>query len=431
MNKDLLDQISADEQPMAERLMSAAEEMKISPNFQQTLETQLMNANKSKSQTAQGWHIKLFSLTGWAVLILVGVVLLSWSIRSLAVNQPASEITPDSASTFAEQVRQGAICANPLALGHNFSVFMSNPDKTDFIELDPQRNIGELRSFAWSEDGQLAVVGNTTGTGNIYLWNPTDNSLSPIVPNLEIGYLRDASWSSDGRHMVLWSSQNINTIYLLNTLGYGLIDAILDVQIFGAPQFAPNGRHIVFYGADASGAGLFITTQEDLQLPALVNRSVESESSFAFSPDGSLIAYMEYDHGKGEARLITTPYTNNVELRLLGTLPIPKGSGSSVPDTANLSWSQDGKFLVFEFGRGASDRAIYLANADGSGLVKLIESAYAPTISSDGNCLAYISNKQVFLLDLRNKAATPLLIADLPAGRSISDFRLDKLQWQP
>ncbi|MFN8405842.1 MAG: hypothetical protein U0V48_20145, partial [Anaerolineales bacterium] len=194
MNKDLLDQLSADEQPMAERLMSAAEEMKISPNFQQTLETQLMNANKSKSQPAQGWHIRLFSLAGWAVLILAGVFLLNWSIRSLAVNQPASENTPDSANTFAEQVRQGAICANPLALGHNFSVFMSNPDKTGFVELDPQRNIGELRSFAWSEDGQLAVVGNTTGTSNIYLWNPSDNSLSAVVPNVEIGYLRDAAW---------------------------------------------------------------------------------------------------------------------------------------------------------------------------------------------------------------------------------------------
>jgi Tol biopolymer transport system component len=96
-----------------------------------------------------------------------------------------------------------------------------------------------------------------------------------------------------------------------------------------------------------------------------------------------------------------------------------------------LSWSQDGKFLVFEFGRSASDRAIYLANADGTGLVKLVDSAHAPTISSDGNCLAYISNKQAFLLDLKNTTATPLLIADLPAGRSTSDFRLDKLQWKP
>ncbi len=392
-----------------------------------------MDAYKNKSQPATGWFAKLIVPVAWTLAAVLGFVLLNWTIRSLVPSEqvPGASNTAIPSESFESNVRQGNICEGPLALAHGFLVYLTNQDKTGFIELDESRAIGELRSFAWSADGQLAVVGNTTGTGNIYLWNPSDNSLSPIVPNLEIGYLRDASWSSDGRHMVLWSSQNINTIYLLNTLGYGLIDARLDVQIFGAPQFAPNGRHIVFYGADASGAGLFITTQEDLQLPALVNRSVEGESSFAFSPDGSLIAYMKYDHDNGEARLITTPYANNAKLKFLGTLPIPKGSGSSVPDTAKLSWSQDGKFLVFEFGRDASDRAIYLANTDGSGLVKLVESAHAPTISSDGNCLAYISNKQAFLLDLTNTTATPLLIADLPTGRSTSDFRLDKLQWKP
>ena len=429
MNKDLLDQLSADEQPMAERLMSVAEEMKISPNFQRTLETQLMNANKSKNQPAQGWHIKLFSLTGWAVLILIGVVLLNWSIRSLAVNQPAAETTPDSASTFADEVRQGAICANPLALGHNFSVFISNPDKTDFIELDPQRNIGELRSFAWSSDGQLAVVGNTTGTGIIYLWNPADNSLSPVVPSSDFGYLMDTTWSRDGNTLLTWSVQNNTTVYRVNKDGTGLKENQLGMYFSTAPQFAPSDQTVVFYGSDPSSYGLFEFDLGDSQIKTISNL-VEDTTGFAWSPNGSRLAYFEMDRILGEARLVVENFESG-DKTTLATLPIPKGSGSSIPNAANLSWSHDGTKLVFEFGRGASDRAIYLANADGTGLVKLVESAYAPTISSDGNCLAYISNKQVFLLDLRNKAATPLLIADLPAGRSISDFRLDKLQWQP
>ena len=120
---------------------------------------------------------------------------------------------------------------------------------------------------------------------------------------------------------------------------------------------------------------------------------------------------------------------DNPSVQVLATLPIPKGSGSSIPDVANLSWSRDGKVLVFEFGRSATDRVIYLANADGTGLVKLADSAYAPTLSATGDCLAYISNKQVYLLDLTSTHATPLFLADLPAGRSIADYRLDKLQW--
>jgi Tol biopolymer transport system component len=101
-----------------------------------------------------------------------------------------------------------------------------------------------------------------------------------------------------------------------------------------------------------------------------------------------------------------------------------------------LSWSQDGTKLVFEFGRYATDRAIYLAYADGTGLVKVVDSAHAPTISTDGNCLAYISNNQVFLIDLTtvsltSSPVTPLLLADLPAPRGTPNFRLDKLQWKP
>jgi len=81
-------------------------------------------------------------------------------------------------------------------------------------------------------------------------------------------------------------------------------------------------------------------------------------------------------------------------------------------------------------------RLTHHARADGMGLVKVADSAHAPAISANGKCLAYISNKQLFLLDLTNvsvtsTSGTPLLLADLPAGRSNADFRLDKLQWRP
>jgi hypothetical protein len=119
---------------------------------------------------------------------------------------------------------------------------------------------------------------------------------------------------------------------------------------------------------------------------------------------------------------------------VIATISIPKGSGSSLPESANMSWSRDGRSIVFEFGRSQSDRVIYLAYANGNGLVKLVDSAHAPAISADGNCLAYISDKQVFLMDLTglspaSSLPTPMLLAELPAGRSTADFRMDKLGW--
>jgi hypothetical protein len=435
MNKDLQNQLPADEQQIASKLDSIAENMQLSPTFQWELETQLMDKAKAMTQPSRGWQAKIFAPLGWTILAVGIVFLLNWTIRSLAFHStPAAGETPSPEISFESNIRQGNICSGQLALAHGFEIYLTNDDKTAFVLVDTGNTMDELRSFTWSADGErLAVVGNTAGSGNIYITDPTGGEPGYLLSASEAGYLRDAVWSRDGQRFVLWSSQNITTLYLLSALGHGLIEKQLDVQILGTPQFRPNG-HLFFYGADRTAAGLFIVTPEDSQ-PFLLMPEVEDESGFAFSPDGSLLAYMEYDRDKGEARL-STQRPSKGEYRLLGTLPIPRNPGSSVPETANLSWSADGKFIIFDFGGSPGDRAIYLAYADGSGLIKLVDSAYAPTISSDGNCLAYISNKQVFLMDLigvsvNSITATPVLLADLPAGQGISNFKLDKLQWSP
>ena len=68
------------------------------------------------------------------------------------------------------------------------------------------------------------------------------------------------------------------------------------------------------------------------------------------------------------------------------------------------------------------------------GLIKIADAAYAPSISGDGKCLAYISEDEVFLIDLTgvssgSASSDPLLLAELPAGRGTPNFKQDKLQW--
>jgi WD40 repeat protein len=372
---------------------------------------------------------------GWAVLAGCAILLLNWTIRALVPELPiAAGATSSPAASFEDSLRNGNICAGPLALEHGFAVFLTNPAKTEFIALDPGKAIGELRSFTWSADGrQLAILGNTTGNGNIYLTDATGEQLQPVLSNSEAGYLMDAAWSRDGKQFVMWSAQNNKMVYLLSTEGASLVEKQLDMQILSTPQFAPDGKSLIFYGADATSAGLFEARLDGLQIK-LISGMLEDERGFAFSPDGSHLAYIEMDRNLGEARLVSREIAKNNKT-VLGTLPIPRGSGSSIPESANLSWSADGKSLVFDFGRGANDRAVYLVHADGTGLFKIVDSGYAPSISSDAKCLAYISDKKVFLQDLTGvaslSATPPLLLADLPAGRSIADYRLDKLQWRP
>jgi Tol biopolymer transport system component len=369
---------------------------------------------------------------GWAFLAVGAVFMLSSIIRSLIPNlSVAAGETPTQIVSFEQSVRAGHICKGPLAAGHNYSAFITNADKTGFVEFDEQKVIGELRALAMSPDGkQLAVVGNTTGTGNIYLADTNGGPLQPVLANSELGYLMDVAWSRDGKQLLTWSLQDNTIVYVMNTDGTGLVEKQLPLQMLATPQFTPDGESIVFYGTDTTSTGLFEVRSNDLQT-RMVSAMVEDESSFAWSPDGSQLAYIEMDRSSGEAHLVLED-ANNAKA-VIGTLPIPKGSGSSLPESANLSWSRDGKILAFEFGRSATDRAIYLAHADGSGLVKAADAAHAPAISADGNCLAYISNKQVFLLDMKDTSSTgttaPILVTYLPVGRAIADFRLDRLQW--
>jgi Tol biopolymer transport system component len=436
MNKNLFDQIPAEEQPVASKLTSLVEEMRPSESFQWELENQLMD-KATKTQPAQSWVKRIIVPVGWGIAAIIGILLLNGVFRSLAAQvTPATETTETQEASFAEQVRTGDICMGPLALEHGFSVFLTNPEKTSFVEVDAGNTIGELRSFTWSPDGErLALVGNTTGSGNIHIIDPTGGEIDYLLSGSEVGYLMDAAWSRDGKKLVMWSSQNNRVLYVLSADGTGLVEKRLgNTQLLGTSQFWPDGSSVVFYGATSTSIGLFELLLTDSE-PVLINASVENGSSYTFSPDGSKLAYMEYSRDLGEARLFTEDLKTRESL-VIGSLAIPKVPGASLPETANLSWSVDGKHLVFDFGRHAADRAVYLAKADGTGMIKVVDTAYAPGISADGRCLAYISDRQVFLLDLAEVAAnpampTPILLADLPTGRGTPDTKLDKLQWSP
>lgn len=435
MNKDLLDQIPAGQQPIASKLESLKNDMQPSEAFQWELENQLMDKATSIKPT-QSRFSKFLVPVGWGIAAIAGVLLLNWTVRSIAPPPaPAAGPTRTQEVSFAESVRTGDLCMGPLALGHGFEVFLSNPEKTGFVVIDAGKTIGEIRWFTWSADGKrLAILGNTTGSGNIYLADPSSTKLMPVLSAGELGYMMDASWSRDGKKIAMWSARDNTILYLMNADGTGLVEKQLNARILGTPQFWPDGSSVVFYGTTPTSTGLFEMILTDNEA-ALINSYVESASSYAFSPDGSQLAYMEYDHDIGEARLHLEHLTTR-EVAILGTFPIPKGSGSSVPKTANMSWSADGKSIVFDVGRGANDRVIYLADVDGTRLVKVVDAGYAPAISSDGKCLAYISEGQVFIMNLANPSSNSttdasVLLSELPRGRAIPNFELDKLQWRP
>lgn len=217
MNKELLDQLPADERPVAAKLNSVSENMKVPQAFQWTLESQLMDAYQNRSQPDKGWFAKLIMPAAWTLAAALGIFLLNWTIRSLVPPEQSQPASANTAIPFETQVRQGSICEGQLAAAHGFTVALTNEDKTAFIPLDEDNTIGELRSFAWSADGdRLAVLGNTTGNGNIHLADPSGAPLQPVLVRPELGYLYAFAWSRDGSQFAAWSGQNNEEIFLFN-----------------------------------------------------------------------------------------------------------------------------------------------------------------------------------------------------------------------
>ena len=162
MNKDLLEQLPTEEQPIASKLNSLVEDMQLSQSFQWELEAQLMDRAKTTRPT-QSWFTKMMLPVGWGIAAICAILLLNWAIHSLVPAQPSAGATPIPQASFEDKVRRGEICTGPLALAHGFDVFLTNTDKTKFTTLDAGKSIGELRSFIWASNGQqLALVGNTT-----------------------------------------------------------------------------------------------------------------------------------------------------------------------------------------------------------------------------------------------------------------------------
>lgn len=435
MNRNLFG--SFDEADVARALREAAQDIQMSASFERQLEDRLIASHKAAVKPARGLGSRLIPSVGWALLAAVALILLNTALPAMVPGRGANLIGPVN---FESAVRDGVMCEGRLAALHGFSVSVTSPDKTRLIELDPQREIGELRSISWSPDGlTLAAIGNTNGGGRIYFADPDNDMLSVPHPGWPFGYLEGLAWSWDGEEILTWELNNNRRLYFINAESGASATGALSVQFFETPQFTPDNQAVMFYGADEAADGLFQVKRNGANgtQVLLISDLVAGPRSLAWSPRGNRLAYMEMDRNLGEARLVIQDSSNTIRT-VIAMLPIPKGSGSSLPQAANLSWSPDGNLLVFEFGRNSSDRAVHLAFADGSGQVLLAQSAHAPAISADGRCLAYINGREIFLLDLAaavtpqsGTASSPVRLADLPAGRGRTDFQMDRLQWQP
>jgi Tol biopolymer transport system component/pimeloyl-ACP methyl ester carboxylesterase len=268
-------------------------------------------------------------------------------------------------------------------------IYVMNADGADKIRLTDNA-AADLRPL-WSPDGTKIAFQSIppAGQGDIWVVDADGTGLINVTnhPAAESRFL----WSADGSRIFFVSEDRsapeayafLNTeIYAVNVDGTGIANLTNDPSQDGAvlrsdailddPSLSPDGTRILFwsgrepqgiYAMNADGSG---------------QTHVADGADWAWSPDGLWIAsgrvidsqlsgiYTIAADGSGEKLLATMP-TEDVIIGYIAPSPL---------------WSPDGSKVVFdapnndhegECGLGWSGTCndIYLANADGSGMVNL------------------------------------------------------------
>jgi Tol biopolymer transport system component len=275
---------------------------------------------------------------------------------------------------------------------------------------------------------------------------------------------RGPAWSRDGRHLAYYSFRS-PPVLVIRTVATGEertlpLPAGLNAPFHSGPKWFPDCRSMLVLSRDSQGAGFgFYRLVLDTGKTELLWRINVGPSSFDLSPDGQAIFYAQQNNPPGvlnsgrlvrvdveqrrEVELKTNEWfislavsPDGSELAYLKSLPRntstgPRESGSAIEviSTAGgesrevyydavwgdgaryntLTWSADGRFLLFVRANGSRDRphVLYRVPAAGGAVehVGLAMSARikSPSVHPDGRSIVFgtadVDNGEIWALE--------------------------------
>lgn len=249
---------------------------------------------------------------------------------------------------------------------------------------------GSEGQAAFSPDGnQIAFVWNGINGDNKDIYVKILGSATPLRLTTDPADDVSPAWSPDGRYIAFMRHGQQNAIYIVPAIGGAerKIHTLSDTTSweYAGLAWSKDGRHVIFPDRPSSQApsALFSVSVDTLAVHRLTSPPKDWDGDWTpvVSPEGSKIAFV-----RGPESAARDVYVMN-----------ESGSGEPVRLThsnrliVGLTWTRDGKYLVFSSNRDGSF-GLWKVPVSGGAPQRLNvggENSYSPAISPSGNMLAY------------------------------------------
>jgi TolB protein len=246
-----------------------------------------------------------------------------------------------------------------------------------FARVPVARTLETIPYAQWSDLGADAVVFATvSGTANGFTVEVSVMAVASHVPLRQWQY-----------------SQSKNARFIAHTISDAMHKELRGLAGVARTKLAfssdRDGERVAKTVQDRSVQEIYVSDYDGANQQK-VTRHQSLDIGPSWSPDGLSLAYTSYSDGNAET-FVQTIFGNQEMLKK------PLRTAGMVPNQT-VSWSADGTKFAF-----ASDRdhdgnyEIYVANRDGSGLLRLISDPHSiqvsPTWSPDGRHLAFIYDR--------------------------------------